>query len=177
MHGTGHSPETLRRELLPGERIVWSGGADSAAALRDQLWPITFSLLWNGGAFAMLGLAEVHSTSWGLFTIAATLAVGFYMLGASILEWRAQATNVYAITDRRLIVAPREGRRPAKWFRLAALKGAERMSASPLRATFRIPLGLVPDGDGGQEFEYLKLYGVTEPDRVGRLLATGVLAA
>ena len=82
------------------------------------------------------------------------------------------AANLYAITDRRLIVAPRTGNRPAKWFRLATLRGAERMSADRTRATFRIPLGLVPDGDGGQELEYLKLYGVAEPDRVGRLLAS-----
>lgn len=160
---------SLRRGLAPGERVLWAGQPAAGAVLVDYLWAVLFTIIWVGMGIAFIAQSASTGETSSIVFGTVILATGLYGGGATFLEWRAAGSTFYAITDKRLIITRVGSGTPLKSLRITTLRGAERMSPGS-RSTIRIPMGLVSDGDVGERLEYLKLYGVTEPDRVVRLL-------
>jgi len=98
--------DRVRRELLPGEQLLWWGRPRQGLMLRpaDALY-IPFSLFWCG--FAIFWEASVVKSGfwpfelWGIPFVLA----GLYMVfGRFLTDARQRARTVYAITDQRVVV-------------------------------------------------------------------------
>lgn len=111
--------ETLRRRLLPGERIVWSGTPGQGLVLtRRDIFLIPFSLLWCGFAIfwtaGATGMgAPLFFTMWGAMFV----CIGLYFVAGRFLvdAWVRRGTE-YALTDRRALIY-----RPAPFSKFTAV--------------------------------------------------------
>jgi hypothetical protein len=93
-----------RRELAPGERLVW---ADRRRRPARRRWPrLVFGLIFGGAALAWIVAALQSGGQAGGFL--PLLGVPFLLLGIALavgwLPRRGRRATVYAITDRRLLI-------------------------------------------------------------------------
>jgi hypothetical protein len=102
----------LQRQLLDGERILWSGRPAQGLLLQPiDTYLIPFSLLWCGFAVfwnltAWRSGAPVFFQVWGL----PFLAVGaYFVIGRFIHDAFLRRRQIYAVTNRR-VLALTEGR-------------------------------------------------------------------
>jgi hypothetical protein len=165
----GQVDESIRRELTPGERVLWTGQPNPAAVLRDEAFGIVFLTCWLAGVASSLNVQGSPQDAVGSGIVLVMLAGGAAMLAGCIFRWLASRRTLYAVTDTRLIVVRKGGKRPVIALRLDQITGAERTSSNPDKATIRIPFGAV-QGESGAKIHYLKLYGVREPGYVFQLL-------
>jgi hypothetical protein len=140
----------LGADLLPGERLVWSGRPDTRRLLvASDLYLIPFSLLWTG--FAIFW--EVAAVSSGGPTLLFALwgipfvAVGLHMMFGRFVvrRWLGRRT-AYAITDRRaIVVAPTwRGRRRTSFVWLGSYPPVTLRAGRHGRGTLIV--GAVPSG-------------------------------
>ncbi len=180
------SPELaaiLRRELLPGERVLWSASpAPRKLRAAYAIWlfavPWTaFALMWEAMAFlpwfASSNTPDAMKWSFGIvFPLFGLpfIAVGLGMLAAPFLAQRKAVRTIYGLTDRRIL-------------RVSA--GAKRESASVLYSqmgpidvsvdaqgygTLRIQTGTGRDSDGDNVTERFEVAGVPDIARLEGLL-------
>ena len=99
--------QVLRRELSPGERLLWSGTPLQGIRLRaaDALM-VPFSLLWGGFAFfwewqVLHSKAPLFFALWGLPFV----AIGIYIIaGRFFLDSYQRARTFYGLTDQRVLI-------------------------------------------------------------------------
>jgi hypothetical protein len=99
--------DTLARQLLPGERVLWTGRPSPGLVLRPvDAFLIPFSLLWGG--FALFWNIGVWTTGaphifklWGL----PFLVAGLYVtVGRFFVDTKLRQRLTYAVTDRRVLI-------------------------------------------------------------------------
>ena len=103
--------EKLRPDLLPGERIVWTGRPMPGRLFTaSDVFLVPFSLLWGGFALyweaSVLGLGGGRHAS-GFFVLWGVpfVLIGIYSIaGRFFYKACRNRRTVYAITDRRLLV-------------------------------------------------------------------------
>lgn len=103
----------LKREMLPGERLLWSGkpepGAASFAAFGIWLFAVpwtAFALFWTAMAWNSVGGADANggivSYAFPLFGLPFILT-GLAMLSAPLWARRAAEKTIFGITDQRVV--------------------------------------------------------------------------
>jgi hypothetical protein len=115
-------PEVRTHDLLPGERVLWSGSPKPGIRIQGRdLVNLPFGCVFTGFALFWTTMAFVMTRSAGtrgpfriffpLFGLPFIL-VGLYVIFGSVLVRAAQAKKTaYAITDRRLITVVEGGNR------------------------------------------------------------------
>ncbi len=99
--------ESLRRELMPNERIQWTGHPETKVLFAPaDIFLVPFTLLWAGGVIS-LGISFLVNTPDDPIALLMALlfvAFGFYFLFGRFLykNYRKRRT-IYAVTDRRVI--------------------------------------------------------------------------
>lgn len=123
---TQELPAELAREMLPGEKVVWSGRPVAGIRLRtsDALL-IPFTLLWGG--FAVFWEATVLSTGaplfFALWGVPFVLAGVYITVGRFVFDaWQRSRTS-YAVTDERVVIRTGGFRPEVVSLRLAYLPG------------------------------------------------------
>ncbi len=107
-------PERFRSELLPGERILWTGQPDPNVVFdRGDFLLVPFSLLWGG--FAIFWEASAIAQHGGPFFAIwgiPFVGVGLHFIGGRFVykRWKKRRT-FYAVTDRRAMVLSEGTRR------------------------------------------------------------------
>ena len=123
MSDRGDTQHEVRRELGPGERLLWSGMPRQGIVFRAiDLFLIPFILVWAG--VPTYGLA--HSPRTGVFDIFLLpfILIGAYMLvGRFIVDARQRAHTFYGVTNQRILII-------SAWWR---------------RRTTSLKLGFLPD--------------------------------
>jgi hypothetical protein len=107
----------VRRELLPGERLVWEGRPATGLRLGSgDVVMIPFSLMWGGFAFfweATAIFAALHSPGPRVFMV--LWGIPFCVVGAYLIIGRffydayRRGRSFYGLSDRRVIIAERSG--------------------------------------------------------------------
>ena len=111
------SLDMFSRELLPGERIEWTGRPNPAVMFHQEDWlMIPFSLLWGGFAiFWLLGASGIWRIwtnapgrtfqYFGLIWGTPFVLAGQYMIWGRFVyrRWKKQRTY-YALTNRRAVI-------------------------------------------------------------------------
>jgi hypothetical protein len=103
--------EQVKPDLLPGERVVWTGrpAAGHLLTYGDALL-IPFSLLWGGFAIFWeatalgLTLGRFAPSFFALFGVPFVLVGLYFIAGRFIYKAWAKGRTIYAVTDRRVMV-------------------------------------------------------------------------
>lgn len=99
--------EKFLDELLPGERIVWSGQPKQGFVLRSSdLLMIPVSLLWAGFAFSWEnGVVADGRSLFGMLWGIPFIVIGLYFLvGRFFVDMIQRRKVYYALTDERVII-------------------------------------------------------------------------
>jgi hypothetical protein len=100
-------PEEIRRQLAPGEQLLWHGQPRQGLLLRgSDAYMIPFSLLWCGVVIHILsgwhgaGSGPMALMPW-LFVVAGL----YFLVGRFFVDARQRARSVYAVTGDRVLIA------------------------------------------------------------------------
>lgn len=164
--------DPIRRELNPGEELLWQGQPHPAAAARTDTPTLLFAVPWT--AFAIFGLRQflIADEVAGSLIASLFVAVGVYMLTMPWRSYRQAQRTLYAITNQRLLIIETGAPRKITSLRLAGMHRVERLPVRAERTTIRLPMGMVSDGEGGTQKDFIDLHGLSDADRVWKLLTS-----
>jgi hypothetical protein len=180
------SPELdsiLRRELLPGERLIWSA-RPSPPKLRDAfaIWifaiPWTaFALFWEAMSF-MPWFASTNTPSeikWSFGIVFPLfglpfIAVGFGLLWMPFGVRRKAAQTIYGLTDRRILRVSAGRTRDSASVLYNQMGPIEVNADADGYGTLRIQTGTSRDSDGDKVTERFEVLGVPDVTRLEGLL-------
>lgn len=180
------SPELdsiLRRELLPGERLLWSGRPDpSRLRAIFGIWffavPWTaFALFWE--AMALLPwLASTHTPlgiQWSFGIIFPLFGLPFIGIGLTML-WmpfkarRKAAQTIFGLTDRRIVRVTAGATRESASVLFAQMGPIDVTADADGYGSLRIQTGTRLDCDGDKVTERFDVMGVPDVARLEGLL-------
>lgn len=180
------SPELdviLRRELLPGERLLWSGRPDpSRMRAIFAIWffavPWTaFALFWEAMAF-LPWMASTHTPSgiqWSFGIVFPLFGLPFIGIGLGML-WmpfktrRKAAQTIYGLTDRRMLRVTAGTKRESASVLISQMGPIDVTADADGYGTLRIQTGTRLDSDGDKVTERFEVWGVPGVNRLEGLL-------
>lgn len=174
--------QALRRELLTGERVLWSasprGGwllGGFAAWLFAIPWTV-FALGWEAAAFApWFANKTPDAIRWGFGIVFPLfglpfIAIGFWMLSRPIQAIRQARRTLFALTDRRVIRLVEGRRREVQSVLLDQIGPIDRRERADGHGDLAIQTHSRVDSDGDRITEKFLICGVPEVARLERLL-------
>ena len=175
--------DALRRDLAPGERVLWSAqprGALLAAGLGIWLFAIpwtVFALFWESMAF-LPWVTSTKSPDWTRWTFGIVMplfglpfvAIGLWMLWSPIRRMRKARDTLYALTDRRAIriVGGRTTEQTSVF--LDRIGPVELSRRADDWGTIRIQTHSRVDSEGDRTTERFEMAGVPEVSKAHRLI-------
>ncbi|MFM9934948.1 MAG: hypothetical protein ACKVOL_01980 [Novosphingobium sp.] len=180
------SPELdsiLRRELLPGERLLWSASpAPRKLRAAYAIWlfavPWTaFALFWEAMAF-MPWYAGTHTPDamkWSFGIVFPLFGLPFIAVGCAML-WmpfkvqRKAAQTIYGLTDRRILRVSAGAKRDSASVMLGQMGPIDVSADGEGYGTLRIQTGTGIDSDGDRVTERFEIAGVPDVARLEGLL-------
>jgi hypothetical protein len=180
------SPELesiLRRELMPGERLLWSGRSNPSkfrAAFLIWLFAIpwtAFALMWEVMAF-MPWMASSHTPpeiTWSFGIVFPLfglpfIAVGFSMLWMPFKARRKAAQTIYGLTDQRLLRVSAGTKRESASVLISQMGPIDVTADADGYGTLRVQTGTSRDSDGDRVIERFEVFGVPGVNRLEGLL-------
>lgn len=173
----------LRRELLPGERLLWSGRPQpgklkAAFAIWFFAIPWTaFALFWEAMAF-LPWVGSTHTPSgiqWSFGIIFPLFGLPFIGVGLGMLwmPFKAQrkaAQTIYGLTDRRLIRISAGKKRESASVMLNQMGPIDVSADADGCGTLRVQTGTSRDSDGDRVTERFEVLAVPDVARLETLL-------
>ena len=98
--------DDLRAELLPNERVLWTGQPETSVLFTPiDIFLVPFSLVWTGPMVAFAVTAVTQGIDPGsLLMLVLFLALGFYfVIGRFLYKNHRKRRTTYVVTDRRVI--------------------------------------------------------------------------
>lgn len=173
----------LRRELLPGERILWSGRPDPRrlkAVFLIWLFAVpwtAFALFWEAMAF-MPWIPSTHTPDairWSFGMVFPLFGLPFIAIGLGMMWMPMRALNkarqtIYALTDRRVMRVTAGKARAAASVMIDQMGPIDVTADSEGYGTLRIQTGSHIDSDGDRVTERFEVAGVPDVSRLEGLL-------
>lgn len=173
----------LRRELMPGERLLWSGRPDpSRLRAVFAIWffavPWTaFALFWE--AMALLPwMASSHTPlgiQWSFGIIFPLFGLPFIGIGLGML-WmpfkarRKAAQTIYGLTDRRMLRVTAGSKRESASVMIGQMGPIDVTADADGYGNLRIQTGTHIDSDGDKVTDRFEVFGVPGVNRLESLL-------
>jgi hypothetical protein len=173
----------LRRELMPGERLLWSGRPDPAR-LRAVFaiwffavawtafalfWEAMALLPWMASSHTPLGIQWSFGIIFPLFGLP-FIGIGLAMLWMPFKARRKAAQTIYGLTDRRLLRVTAGTRRESSSVMLDQMGPIDVTADADGFGTLRIQTGTRLDSDGDKVTERFEVSGVPGVNRLESLL-------
>jgi len=173
----------LRRELLPGERLLWSGRPSPhklRAAFLIWLFAIpwtAFALFWEAMAF-MPWYAGTHTPDamkWSFGIVFPLFGLPFIGVGLSMvwMPFKAQrkaAQTIYGLTDRRVLRVTAGTKRDSASVLFTQMGPYDVSADADGYGTLGIQTGTSRDSDGDRVTERFEIAGVPDVERLESLL-------
>ncbi|KUR70462.1 hypothetical protein AQZ52_16745 [Novosphingobium fuchskuhlense] len=173
----------LQRELLPGERLLWSGRPDpsrlraifaiwffavpwTAFAL---FWEAMALLPWMASSHTPLGIQWSFGIVFPLFGLP-FIGIGLAMLWMPFKAQRKAAQTIYGLTDRRLLRVTACGKRESASVMLDQMGPIDVTADADGYGTLRVQTGTRVDSDGDKVTERFEVAAVPEVNRLEGLL-------
>ena len=183
---TPPSPELdsiLRRELMPGERLLWSGRPDSTrlrAVFAIWLFAVpwtAFALFWEAMAFlpwmasshTPLGIQWSFGIVFPLFGLP-FIGVGLKMLSIPFTARRKAAQTIYGLTDQRMLRVTAGSKRESASVLISQMGPIDVTADADGFGTLRIQTGTRLDSDGDKVTERFEVAAVPGVNRLEGLL-------
>lgn len=180
----------LRRELLAGERLLWSGRPDPARLRAPfAIWffavPWTaFALFWEAMAFlpwlgsthTPLGIQLSFGLIFPLFGLP-FIGIGLTMLWLPFKVRRKAAQTIFGLTDRRLLRVTAGGKRESASVMLDQMGPMDVTADADGFGTLRVQTGTRVDSDGDKVTERFEVLAVPDVGRLESLLLERKAAA
>lgn len=172
----------LRRQLLIGERISWSGQPAPhrlTAGLAIWIFAIpwtVFAIAWTGFAGVAGWFAQERTATVSILSVVFPLfglpfiIVGFWMLAQPIRAMRDARWTIHALTDRRLITLSLARGRKVKSVLLNQIGPIRLRERRGGWGTLTIETHTSRDSEGTRETETFEVAGVPDAARLERLL-------
>lgn len=175
--------QSLRRELVAGERILWSA-QPRASRLKAGfgIWAFAipwtvFALFWETMAF-LPWAAETHTPDNIRLTFGIVMPIfglpfvliGFWMLWKPIAAMRKAKSTAYALTDRRLIRLVEGKKREAATVMLDQIGPFDRSEGADGWGHLRVQTHSHVDSEGDRTTERFEILGVPDVARLERLI-------
>ena len=173
----------LRRELMPGERLLWSARPlprKLRAGFLIWLFGIpwtAFALFWEAMAFmpwyASTETPAAMKWSFGIvFPLFGLpfIAVGFGMLWMPFAAQRKAARTIYGLTDRRLLRVSTGAKRDSASVMRGQMGPIEVSADADGYGTLRVQTGTSRDSDADRVTERFEVLGVPDVARLEGLL-------
>ncbi|MCW1381459.1 hypothetical protein OLX02_01350 [Novosphingobium sp. KCTC 2891] len=179
----GELTEILRRELLPGERLLWQARPDPARLRKVfAVWlfavPWTaFALFWEGMTL-LPWLAETRTPDGIRWTFGLLfplfglpfVAVGAGLLAVPVIALRKATRTIFGLTDRRILRLTAGRQREAKSVMIDQMGPVDVRAGADGWGTLRIETGSHVDTDGDRVTERFEVGGVPDVSRLEGLL-------
>lgn len=180
------SPELdsiLRRELMPGERLLWSGRPDPArlrAAFAIWFFAVpwtAFALFWEAMTF-LPWMASTHTPAaitWSFGIIFPLFGLPFIGVGLGML-WmpfkvrRRAARTIYGLTDRRMLRVSAGTKRESASVMLDQMGPIDVSADADGHGSLRIQTGTHTDSEGDKVTERFEVLCVPDVARLETLL-------
>lgn len=175
--------QSLRRELIAGERLLWSA-QPRASRLKAGfvIWAFAipwtvFALFWESMAF-LPWLAEPKTPDNMRLTFGIVMPIfglpfiliGFWMLWQPIRAMRTAGSTAYGLTNRRLIRVVETGQRETASVLLDQIGPMDRSERSDGTGHLRIQTHSHVDSEGDRITERFEVLGVPDVARLERLI-------
>jgi hypothetical protein len=173
----------LRRELMPGERLLWSGRPDPTrmrAAFAIWLFAVpwtAFAVFWEAMAF-LPWMASSHTPlgiQWSFGIIFPLFGLPFIGIGLTLL-WmpfkarRKAAQTIYGLTDQRLLRVTVGTRRESASVMIGQMGPIDVTADADGYGTLRVQTGTSRDSDGDKVTERFEVVAVPNVARLESLL-------
>ncbi|WP_353228072.1 hypothetical protein [Novosphingobium sp.] len=173
----------LRRELLPGEQLLWSA-RPNPRKLRAGFFMWLFAIPWTAFALFWEALAflpwypgthtpDTMKWSFGIvFPLFGLpfIAAGLWMLWMPFAAQRAAASTVYGLTNRRLLRIAAGAKHQRESVMLFQMGPIDVTIDADGHGTLRIQTGTSIDSDGDRTTARFEVAGVPDVARLERLL-------
>lgn len=173
----------LRRELMPGERLLWSGRPDPAR-LRAPFaiwffavpwtafalfWEAMALLPWLGSTHMPLGIQWSFGIIFPLFGLP-FIGIGLKMLSLPFKAQRKAAQTIFGLTDRRIVRVTAGKKRESASVLFAQMGPIDVTADADGYGSLRIQTGSHRDSDGDKVIERFEVMGVPNVGRLEGLL-------
>jgi hypothetical protein len=163
---------TISKCLQPGERVIWQDVPDPWIAARQYAYPLIFMTVWTGGvSFGIWNIAlKPNAPAFSVIVLCLFAGFGAFSWFRTLQALTACWTTVYALTDRRIIIAAGEAN--IQSFNAAALGDISR-TGSGARGSLIFGSGTLQTAYRRRSRGFLAdsgLYGIAEPARVEALI-------
>ncbi len=173
----------LRRELMPGERLLWTGRPDPTrlrAAFAIWLFAVpwtAFALFWEAMAFlpwmasshTPLGIQWSFGIIFPLFGLP-FIGVGLGMLWMPFKARRKAARTIFGLTDQRLLRVTAGTQRESASVLIGQMGPIDVTADADGYGTLRVQTGTSRDSDGDKVTERFEVVAVPDVARLESLL-------
>ena len=173
----------LRRELMLGERLLWSGKPDpdrlrapfaiwffavpwTAFAL---FWEAMALLPWLGSTHTPLGIQWSFGIIFPLFGLP-FIGIGLKMLSLPFKAQRKAAQTIFGLTDRRIVRVTAGRKRESASVLFAQMGPIDVTADADGYGSLRIQTGSRRDSDGDKVIERFEVFAVPDVGRLEGLL-------
>ena len=172
----------LRRELLTGERILWSAqpaGRRLAAGLLVWVFAVpwtAFAIAWTGFAGGAAWFTETRTATTSILGVVFPLfglpfiAVGLWMLAKPLQAMGDARRTIHALTDRRLMTLSLARGRTLKSVLINQIGPIQRREGRDGWGSLTIETHSSYDSEGARQTETFNVAGVPDVARLERLL-------
>ncbi|OYU35625.1 hypothetical protein [Novosphingobium sp. PASSN1] len=173
----------LRRELMPGERLLWSGRPDPAR-LRAPFaiwffavpwtafalfWEAMALLPWLGSTHTPLGIQWSFGIIFPLFGLP-FIGIGLKMLSLPFKARSKAAQTIFGLTDRRIVRVTAGRKRESASVLFAQMGPIDVTADADGYGSLRIQTGTRTDSDGDKVIERFEVFAVPDVGRLEGLL-------